>query len=196
MKIEGTFTEIVREKHLPPNDGVHVASNYDGYLKGSHGIMCGNKLVPKGVNGFYWQQDDKFGVKVFLALDKGWTPRLKTIKSVLAKHWKLFKADIAVKPYGVVDVFVDIKYRNKRIKQNAFGIKTRHVRYPTAAWLDYCRGRPYQWGAVHHPMHTPEKFLEFQKAARKYTPSSKVSLKLGDVVYDMTKNRWYQVDVA
>jgi len=201
MNIVGKAKFISREKVKPPKDGVHVAGA-DGWLKGTHCVYFGDKLVPKGRVSFYWQKTEDTGVKVYYSFAWNKTQNAKYVRFVFKKMKALARLGICPQPEKIVDVKLDISHRGKRFRGHAIGLKVDHVRYPVDAWTAYAHGKPYDWNCLdqeEHPKHNPHGFLEFRRWAKKKMKDKHLSvdgsMKLGDVSYDMAKKCWLLVDV-
>lgn len=204
MKITGTAEYIERVKVLPPDDGVHRASDSDGFLKGCHSVFIDGKLVPKGVVGFYFRHKEDKGVKVFYSFKWNKCQRGKYVRNIFRKMQRLH--EVCVKPYKIVGVELDFMWRGKRIHKKAFGIKVQHVHWEEKAWTAYARGYPYDFNCLdskEHPLHNPEGYRKFVKRVKKVLSKTGIkidpkspSLKLGDVSYCSKTKRWYLVDVG
>ncbi len=203
MKITGVLKTIDRVKVACPKDGVHVAGK-DGEVKGVRNVMIGDVLVPKGMVGFYYQLDNTYGLKVFMHLPKEdgkmWISTLKYVNSTYNKLRKLWGMGLCPQPISIGALKVSIVYRGKKYKTKAFYIKSEHVCYPPEAWERYGKGYPYDWTCVRHEEHTPKGFKKFVSMAKQLIHKSKLkidtSFKLGDVVWDINKQRWFLVDAG
>lgn len=198
IKIKGEIQRIERAQIIPPADGVHVAGK-DGFIKGVHSFIIGNKLVPYGMVGFYWQIDDNVGVKVYYSIKhRAKTPdwKVKRIYRRMKKIWA--ETGINPKPIMIDTVKIRLTENGKPIKANALGIVTKHCHYPVEGWVKYAQGQPYDWDCYPHPTHTPQGFLSFQKQAlriaRKYGADTRG--KLGDILFDSMKQKWMLVDMG
>lgn len=124
---------------------------------------------------------------------------------------KLAPYNVIPKSTKIVKVIIDVKYRGKRLNTWAYGIKTQFINYPKDAWNDYAKGHVYNWECLdqaEHPNHNPAGYLEFCQYLTKKLKKAAVGVcgdypfkekkvpKLGDVVYDVKKKRWYLVDVG
>jgi hypothetical protein len=198
MLIKGNATFIPRAKVPAPNDGVHVNGS-DGLLKGSHSVMLGDKLVPKGRVGLYWQKNDDVGVKVFYSFAWAKAQKMAYVKRIFKKWKRLYDLGIAPEPMKIVSVRVDVTYRGQRHKALAYGIKTMHVDAPKEAWLNYARGISYDWSADDHPEHSPAGYIRFTGHARRVMKKHNLEMegsgKLGDIVWSCRKKRWYWCDI-
>jgi len=208
--IKGVVTEIPRVLSKAPDDGVHRVSQKDGLIKGVRSFYLDGKVLPKGQTGMFWQYSKDWGLKVFYKIDNDGCHR--SSKKAVMREWKKRKK---LEPYDVipaspklVKVKLDVTFKKKKIDTWAWAIKTRAVRYPKKAWDDYARGKPYDWDAVKHKLHSPKGYLDFCKKLTKVLKKTGVGVcgdypfketknpKLGDVVYDTKENRWYLVDVG
>jgi len=198
MLIQGKATFIPRAKVPAPEDGVHC-NGKDGLLKGSHSVLLDGKLLPKGRVGLYWKKNEETGAKVFYSLAWAKAQKLKYVKRIFQKWSKLHALGIAPKPEKIVSVKIDLEYKGKKHKADAYGIKTQHVDAPEKAWVDYARGIPYDWTADSHADHSPEGYLKFVKWARKTMKKHGLDMdgsgKLGDIVWSCRDKRWYWVDI-
>jgi hypothetical protein len=217
MNIKGTVKEIVRVIKAAPKDGVHRLSQKDGKkrLKGCRSVILNGKtLMPRGMSGFYIRHKDKYGIKVFYSMGNNVCSKMKTLKKQFKKQNKLYKLGVATQPHKIVTVKLDFKYYGKdgkyvrHVKKTALGIKVTHVAYPKVAWKKYAKGYPYDWNADKHEDHSPKGYLKFCKKLKRillrnriyicggYPVKEKQNPKLGDIVWDCKKKRWYVVDVG
>ncbi|MCP3681768.1 MAG: hypothetical protein GY861_03670 [bacterium] len=217
MKIEGTVKEIVRVIKACPVDGVHRLSQKDGkkQMKGCRSVILNGKtLMPRGMSGFYLRYKDKYGVKVFYSMGNNVCSKMKTLKKQFKKQNKLYKLGVATQPHKIVTVKLDFKYYGKdgkyvrHVKKTALGIKVTHINYPEKAWKRYAKGHPYDWKADSHKDHCPKGYLRFCKKMKKILLKNKIYVcggwpvkekqnpKLGDIVFDTKKKRYYLVDVG
>lgn len=206
MKIKGTAEYIERVRSEAPDDGVHKTSAKTGLLKGCHSLLLNGKILPKGQTAIYYRSSKSLdkGYKVFLNIDEGWVFKYKIVKKEWRNRAQLFRAGIAPRPHKMVPVDVDIKYRGNRWHRKCWAIKTDHVCYPEDAWEKYANGYPYDFNCLdpkEHPSHNPEGFLHFKEKVLRALKKTgvvicdgKPSLKLGDIVYDINKKRWFLVD--
>jgi hypothetical protein len=215
MEIKGVCREVLREKHLPPKDGVHRASNVDGYLKGARGVMFNdNILLPRGTTGFMYRHKKDKCVKIFYSFHHNRCCSKRTVIKQFKKHSKLYHLGVATKPHNVVKVELNFDYYGKggelvrHVHEYAYGIVQQYVHYPKKAWLDYSFGRPYDWDADDHPDHSPKGYHKFADKLKPILLKNKIYIcgdypikekeppKLGDMVWDMNEKRWYIVDVG
>ena len=219
LTISAEAHEIKRVKVLPPDDGVHRASNATGFLKGVHSFMFKMEdgrevLVPKGQTGFWWQNKGTTGVKVFFKLDtKGsYAQKLRAVKKEWRNRKKLESYDVVPHSHKIVKVGLRLRLfdrdgvKKADIACQAYGIKTDVVFWPVEIWHKYAQGYPYDFSALdraEHPRHTPEHYKAF--ADKVYRACKKTGVvvcggdrrpKLGDISYCTRRKRWYQVDVA
>ena len=215
LKVNGVMKEAERVKVDCPKDGVH-RQKPQGYIKGCRTVLLGDKMIPRGTTGFYWQRDDKpdVGIKVFYSLSHRWGAKKKLVLKHLKRHKTLYSMGIANRPLGITYVTIDVKYiddqgKKFKIKKDCFGIKVDHVHYPVEAWSKYAHGYPYDWNVLdqtEHPLHNPDGYKLFVEQVRAACLKSKVYVtggfpvtepdppKLGDVVYCQVKKRWFLVD--
>lgn len=216
MKIKGVVKEIPRELVKPPDDSVHRVSRKSGKLKGCRSVMLNKKtLMPRGMTSFYIHNKKETGVKVFYSFHHNRLCRRKMVRNQFKKHHKLYKLGIACKPYKLVEVKLDFDRYDKsqkfdrHVKKKAIGIKVQHIFYPEGAWAEYARGKLYDFKALdqkEHPLHNPAGYLAFCKKMKKILKKNKIGVcgnfpfdehenpKLGDIVYDTKKKRWFLVD--
>jgi len=198
MLIKGKAEFIPRAKVPAPDDGVHCNGS-DGLLKGSHSVMLGDKLLPKGRVGLYWKKNEETGIKVFYSLSWAKAQKMKYVKRIKRKWAKLYKLGISPKPEKIISVKIDLEYKGKKHKATAFGIKTEHVDAPEKAWIDYAKGIPYDWNADEHEDHSPEGYTKFVKRSKKIMAKKGLSIdgswKLGDVIWSCRRKRFYLVDI-
>ena len=219
LTIKAEAHEIRRVKVLPPDDGVHRASNKTGYLKGVHSFMFkmpdgSQVLVPKGQTGFWWQNKKTTGIKVFFKLDTEgcYAQKLKAVKKEWRNRKKLQPYGVVPKSHNIVRLHLKLKLYDRdgklcaKINCDCYGIKTDVVFWPREIWHRYAQGYPYDFEALdlkEHPHHTPEHYKAF--ADKVYRACRKTGVKvcggdrrpkLGDISYCTRRKRWYQVDVA
>lgn len=214
LTIAATVIEIPRVKVLPPQDGVHRASNQTGFLKGCHSFVFElpdgtRRLVPKGQTGFWWVHKPDagkagVGVKVFYKIENRHSSSWKAVK----KAWRNRKN---LAPYGVmpavhklVEVKLDLTYRGKRHTTHAWGIVCDAVAWPVEAWERYAQGHPYDFsclGPAEHPKHSPEGYIAFADMVHAACHKARVTVcggdarpKLGDISYCTVRRRWFLVD--
>lgn len=198
MKIKGEFVHIKRVKLPPPEDGVHVVGK-SGHIKGSHSVWLGSKLVPKGSTGFYYQINDKKGVKVLYSLSWYMPIKAALVKKEYRILKKLAKTGICPQVHGIEKISLHCKWQGKRVRGKALGIVVDHICYPYDAWKAYAQGYPYDWGAVREENHNPEGFLRarkvFRARMRDLMIDSDSSMKLGDILYCTRRKQWFLCDV-
>ena len=208
MKIKGVVREMKRVNVPAPLDKVHRVSQSDGKkrLKGCRSVMLNDTdLLPRGNSGFYVRYKDRYGVKVFYAMQNNVCSKMKV---------KLYKLGVATQPHKIVTVKLDFDYygktgkRVRHVKKDALGVKVTHIHYPEDAWEKYAQGYPYDWEADSHEDHSPKGYLKFCKKLKKillknkiyicgqYPVKEKKNPKLGDVVWCCVKKRWQVVDVG
>ena len=217
LTIEGEIKEIQRIKVEAPKDGVHRIGK-DGCIKGCRSVWLGDKLIPRGMTGFYWHYDQKpgLGIKVFYSLANQTKCTKKAVEKQFDRHRKLFKAGLACEPHKIMNIALDLKYFDKEgkstgIHTTCFGIQVDHVFYPEDVWEKYANGHPYDFSCLDtndHPEHTPDGYKRFVERIRRVCISKKIYVcgdfpvreteppKLGDVVYCINKKRWFLVDVG
>lgn len=213
LTISGTVKELRRVRVKAPDDLVHRVSTKDGCVKGVSCFLLDGKLLPKGQTGFYHKYKPQWGVKVMYKVDNEKCYRAS--KKAVMKEWRNRKK---LEPYGIipkspktVKVNLDLKFKGKRIRTWAWAIKTEHINYPKKILDKFAHGYPYDFSGLdvkEHPQHTPEGYLKFcdflTKKLKKagvgvcgnYPFKEKKPPKLGDVLYDTKKKKWYLVDVA
>jgi hypothetical protein len=208
LTISGTVKEIKREQVKAPKDGVHRASNTDGYLKGVRCFLLNGKLMPKGQTAFMHRYKKEWCLKVFFKVDND--KSFRQSKKAVMREWKKRKK---LEPYGViprspkiVKVRLDLKFKSQRIRDWAYAIKTQYVHYPRAAWNQYAKGNPYEWDCVNHKDHTPKGYMRFCGKLKSVCKKSGVGVcgewpfkekknpKLGDIVWDTKTKQWLLVD--
>ena len=201
MLIQGKAKFIPRAKVPAPMDGVHV-NGKDGLLKGTHAVLLGENLIPKGRVGMYVRKNEETGIKVFYSLSWGKAQKLSYVKKIFRKWRRLYEIGVSPKPEKIVTVEINLTYKGKKHKAKALGIKTSHIHYPEDAWRDYMYGNPYRWDCLsheEHPLHNPEGYMRFVKWAKKeqkkHGLETEGSYKLGDVVYCIKRKRYFLVDI-
>lgn len=198
-----------------PDDQVHRKSNRDGAMKGCRSVMLNaEQLLPRGMSGYFVRYKDKYGIKVFYSMHNDVCSKMKTVCKQFKRQMKLFKLGVATQPHKIVTVKQDFKYYGKdgkyvrHVKKAALGIKVTHVAYPEDAWEKYAQGYPYDWEADSHEDHSPEGYLKFCKKLKRILKANKIGVcgnypfkekknpKLGDIVWDINKKRYFLVDVG
>lgn len=202
ITISGNVERIDRIKSIPPTDGVHMIGP-DGFMKGCHSFMIGDKIVPRGMVGFYWRLKEGKGVKVFYSFKHDYCTGEKTIRKIRHNLQELAKYNICKEPYDLCTVKLDLYYKKKHIKKEAIGLVVRHVNYPEDIWMDYMKGIPYRWAgldAVEHPLHNPKGFLEFVKIKAEVVKKLGLNIderdRIGNTLYDTIDKRWWFVDAG
>lgn len=196
-EIKAQVKYIERVKVPCPDDGVHV-SGKDGAIKGVHSLWFDDRLVPKGSNGFFWETDDEWGLKVYYSFGRFECAKRKFVEYEKDNMRKLFKLDLAPETGEISTIKVDLYYKDLHIIKYPFCIKTKIVHCPQAAWEEYAKGHPYNWGAIQEDWHTTKGFLAFRDKAKKIIKKAGIkfegSLKLGDILACEKTKRWYIVD--
>ena len=173
--------------------------------------------MPRGVVGFYHRYKENKGAKVFYSFKNNSVCSKKYVSGQFRKHRKLYELGVAPKPHKIITVELDFDRYNKKgelerhVKKKAFGIVADHVHYPEDAWAKYAAGINYDFDCLdkkEHPKHCPEGYLKFCKKMKKILLAAKMTVcgewpvkekknpKLGDIVYDTRKKRFYLVDVG
>jgi len=206
MKITGEFKFIKRETHECPDDGVHRKGK-DGGIKGVHSLVHNDKnLIPKGQDCFYYRVNSEKGIQVYYSF--GWFKAHKKKAAIRNfQRLNLFnKLGLSPKPHKVICLELDIKYwqppKRKHIICHSYGVVVDHVNYPEDIWADYAKGRSYKFPEPHedpYGNHSPDGYKDFCNKITEQCKKMKIkldsSLKLGDVIYDVKKGRWFLVDV-
>jgi len=199
MKIQAHVKYIPRVKIPCPNDGVHVAGT-NGEIKGVHALMFDDKLVFKGSNGFFWETGNGWGIKVYFSF--GWfgCAKKKFVLSEKENMVRLHKIGLAPETGSMVNIKLELVYKDKRIKTTAIGIPVQKIHYPKKALENYAKGNPYDWDAIDEDWHSPQGFLKFRDDAKKKIKKAGIkflgSLKLGDILPDIYLKQWFIVDAG
>ena len=207
MKISGNVELIQRAKIKAPDDGVHVNGS-DGFLKGVHSVYLDGKLIPKGSVGFFYETGFDRGVKVYIGgfPNHPWVSRLRVVESAFKRMTKLAIQGYCPKPKHVIRVQAKWTYQGKTFLKNAWGLEMEKIHYPIKAWEKYAQGYNYDWTAIDHPNHSPDGYHKFCKELRRFcinnnwkfsafNPKKDENPKLGDVLFDTGRLKWYLVDV-
>lgn len=207
MKIKGKVELIQRDKIKAPKDGVH-RNGSDGYIKGVHSVYMDGKLIPKGSVGFFYEINDNIGVKVYVGgfPNRPWVSKSDVAHTAFLRMAKLALQGLAPTPRHVYNVFVKWEYNRKKFYKKAPALEMDKIHYPVEAWVNYAKGRPYDWDAVDHPDHSPEGYHRFCEKLRDFAynngwrfsafnPKKNESPKLGDVLFCTKKNKWFLTDV-
>lgn len=197
--IKANVKYIPRVKVPCPKDGIHVVGK-SGAIKGVHSLWFDDKLIPKGANAFFYPLDDKLGIKVYYSF--GWfgCAKKKFVEAEYRNMKKLHKLDLAPQVEEIINVRINITYMDKRINAKPLAVVTERVKYPEAIWANYAKGYPYDWDYITEDWHSAKGFLEFREDAKRKIKKAGVkflgSLKLGDIMPDINKRRWYVVDAG
>ena len=204
MLIKAKVTKIDRVKVDCPDDGIHVVGK-SGKIKGVHAVWfvedveteigtIGKRfMVWKGSVGFFYPTSEKKGIKVFYSFTRGDTQKRKAVTKEYKQLQKLWKLDLAPKPYSMGTVNIRLDIEGKIVRRNCFMIEVQRL-YPPEAMKGYAMGFPYKWDTFKHKDHAPKGFLKFQKKVRKVHKIG--SAKLGDLLFCTKKKRWYIVDTG
>jgi hypothetical protein len=202
ITISGEVKHIPRIKIVPPDDGVHMRG-VDGLMKGCHSFMIGDKLMPRGMVGFYWRLKGDKGVKVYYSFKHHRCTHAKRIKEIRRDLIRLSKYGLCKRPFDLCRAKLDLLWEGKRIRCVAVGLVVRHIHYPENVWMNYMKGYAYDWYALNqneHPLHNPKGFLEF--VDRKNKILNKIGFRIderdriGNTLYDIYDKRWWYVDVG
>jgi len=187
LKIKGRVKRIKRIKMLAPNDGIHTNTRR-GYIFGTRALYVGDKFVPYGKFGFYWQLNEDEGVKVYYSIKaRKPTKSEEHVRRYFDRMRKKYEDGISNKPIEIIQV--KVKLWKSKI---AWGLVQRHVHYPKKAIKQLAKGYPYDFNCLdqrEHPDHNAKGFRAFMdKVGRK--------LKIGDAVYCTKRKKWYVVDIS
>ena len=207
IKLQGELIRKPRAKIKAPDDNVH-RNGSDGYLKGAHAMYLNGVFIPHGqvsmyVHNWYKIDDNETGVKVFVSAKHGWHSKKKYVKAVRVRMKKYWKKGIAPRPYEIIPVKVDLKYKDKHYKKKVWGLVVDHCHFPED-WEDYCNGIPLTWCDGKYKDYSPQGFKKFKKKVDKALSAEdkKVlrkigdSYKIGDIVYCAKRQRWFFVDLG
>jgi len=154
MLIKAKVTKIDRVKVECPKDGIHIVGK-SGAIKGVHavwfvedvmteiGTIGRRHMIWKGSVGFYYPTSEKKGLKVFYSFTRGDTQKRKAVTKEYKQLVKLWKLDLAPKPYRMGTVKIDLNIEGKRVKKTCFMIEVQRL-YPPDAMEGYAMGLPYK----------------------------------------------------
>lgn len=215
MLIRGVVREMRRVRVYPPSDGVHRASNADGYLKGCRSaVLNDSTLLPRGMTGFYYWYKPNRGVKIYYSMHHNRCCSVRTVRRQFRKHQSLHAIGVATRPHKIVRVELSYDYYGKggdfvrHVRAKAYGIVTTHAHYPMNAWYKYAQGYPYDWNAYDHPDHSPKGYRRWVKWLKSKLEKARIYVcgdypkkeeqppKLGDAIFCTKTNRWWLVDVG
>lgn len=205
IEIKGKLIRRPRVQIPAPEDGVH-RNGSDGFLKGSHCMYLNNEIpLYHGQVGFWWRTGEDTGLKVFYSVKHGWSAKSKWVKATRRRQHMLHKMGVCPKPGNIVEVMVDLNYKDRVIKRKkVLAIESEHVHCPEKAWEMYANGHPYDFSSYDHPDHSPDGYIKAKKHIDKTLKKAKLSeiryvgdsYKLGDVLFCTKKNKWFIVDVG
>ena len=206
LEIKGICVRRPRAQIPAPNDGVH-RNGSDGFIKGAHcAHLNDDSKYPMfhGQVGFYWRTGEDTGLKVYYSIKHGSNAGKKWVASARSRMKKLAELGICPKPGKIVQVKVDLRYKDKVHKKKVvYALEVEHVHYPTTMEV-YAHGYPYDFSSYEHPDHTPARYLRTKKKIDKTLRKLKMreikyvgdSYKIGDVVWCCKKNKWMLVDAG
>jgi len=211
LRLEGAVEIIKREKHIPPDDGIHKVGK-EGNIKGVHSVKFNGMIIPKGSVGFYHPIPGvpDMGVKVYIGgfPDRPWVSKKTVVQNAYKNLVYLSMNKLGPSPGHVIPVKVKWMYKDKIRSIKAYGLTSVRCEYPEKAWADYAKGRPYDFGCLDpedHPEHSIEGLKRFYEKLRVFCKNNRIKFsafdwkkdtgpKLGDAVYCINLKRWNLVD--
>jgi len=206
LTIAGKCVRRPRAQIPAPDDGVH-RNGTDGFIKGAHCAYLNDddsKPMFHGQVGFYWRTGEDTGLKVYYSIKHGYSASKRWVAGARSRMKKLAEFGICPKPGKIVQVKVDLRYKDKVHKKKVvYALEVEHVHYPPCM-EKYAHGYPYDFSSYDHPDHTPAGYLRAKKkidAAVKKAKMKEVkyigsSYKVGDVVWCCKRNKWLMVDIG
>lgn len=191
ITIKGKARKIPKGNHKCPNDGIHRKKS-SGRIRGFWGAKVGSSHLVYGNWAYYTE-----GLKVFYSFKFNKTTKTLKEAEVTADMMCQLK-DFCPAVYGTEKIATDITFKKRRCVGVSPALRMQHVFYPEKAWLNFAKGKSYDWGADSHPAHSKVGFEMFRTRLTHATDKIDYnfdSFSIGNIVWCTVEKRWYLVDV-
>jgi hypothetical protein len=191
ITVKGKAVKIKKENYKCPKDGIHRRKE-SGRIRGFWGLKLSDVNIYYGNWAYYFP-----GYKVFYSFKFNKTTKSMDEVKKTASMMRLLKEFCPV-VHTVDNVVTDIVFDKRKCKAVSPALLMQHVYYPEKAWLNFARGKPYDWNADGHPAHSIVGFEAFRNELELVTKNIQYawdSFSIGNIVWCTQMKRWYLVDV-
>jgi hypothetical protein len=195
ITIKGKAKKIPKKKYKCPNDGIHRKKESGG-IRGFWAAKISDTYIYYGNWSYYIKHMD-FGLKVFYSLKFNKpTKTIKDVKSTVNMMVDLKEFCPKIYCYDIIET--DIKFDKRVCRSASHAVYMQHIHFPEKAWLNFAKGKPYDWDADNHPAHSKVGFIEFRNRLEDIVKDINYDFdhfSIGNIVWCTVNKRWYLVDV-
>lgn len=195
ITIKGSAKKIKKGHYKCPNDGIHRKKDSGG-IRGMWAAKIADSYFYYGNWSYYLKMED-YGLKIFYSFKFNKTTKnKKEVQTTIDMMTRL--KEFCPRIICTVEVTTDIRFKERHCRETSPAIQMQHVYYPEKAWINFAKGKPYDWNADKHPMHSKYGFLEFRDNLEYVVKDIDYNFdhfSIGNIVWCTVEKRWYLVDV-